>query len=301
VDAYRTPDERFRDLPGYRFEPHYVEWQGLRMHYLDEGSREAEPILLLHGEPDWSYLYRKMVPILAGRFRVVAPDYLGFGRSDKPTAIDWYSFDRHVDSVKSLVRRLDLRRVTVVVQDWGGPIGLRTAVEMKDRFARLVVLNTGLFGGDDWPTEGFLRWRAFAERVGLDMDVGRVMQASVKTPLDEAAVRAYEAPWPDRESKAGVAAFPLLVPLRREDPNAPALRRVAEQLRGWDVPALVCWSDEDPVFTVDHGREMADNLPGAHGRLSLVEGAGHMLQEDAGEEIAKRIIQWVSEPSRPDG
>jgi haloalkane dehalogenase len=304
VDAYRTPDERFRDLPGYGFEPHYVEWQGLRMHYLDEGGRDAEPILLLHGEPDWSYLYRKMVPILAGSFRVVAPDYLGFGRSDKPTAMDWYSFDRHVESVKSLVRQLDLRRITVVVQDWGGPIGLRAAVEMKDRYARLVVLNTGLFGGDGWPTEGFLRWRAFAERTGLDIDVGRVMQASTATQLDEATLAAYAAPWPDRESKAGVAAFPLLVPLRAEDANASALRKVAEELRGWDVPALVCWSDRDPVFTLDHGQAMADGLPGAHGRLSVVEGAGHMLQEDAGEEIAKRIVEWVSQPgpsSHPDG
>jgi haloalkane dehalogenase len=304
VDAYRTPDERFADLPGYPFQPHYVEWQGLRMHYVDEGPREADPILLLHGEPDWSYLYRKMVPILGGSFRVVAPDYVGFGRSDKPTDIGWYSFDRHVDSVKSLVRELDLRRTTVVVQDWGGPIGLRVAVEMKDRFARLVVLNTGLFADDNWPTEGFLRWRAFAERVGLDIEVGRVMQASMKTPLDAATVAAYEAPWPVRESKAGVAAFPLLVPLNANEPSAGVLRKVADELRGWDVPALVCWSDGDPVFTLDHGEAMANNLPGAHGRLSLVEGAGHMLQEDAGEEIAKRIVQWVSQANQtghPDG
>jgi haloalkane dehalogenase len=302
VDVYRTPDERFGGLPGYPFEPHYLEWQGLRMHYLDVA--EAEPILLLHGEPDWSYLYRKMVPILAGRFRVVAPDYLGFGRSDKPTAMDWYSFDRHVESIKNLVRQLDLRRITLVVQDWGGPIGLRAAVEMKDRFARLVVLNTGLFGGDDWPTEGFLRWRAFAARVGLDMEVGRVMQASMKTPLEAAVLAAYEAPWPSRESKAGVAAFPLLVPLRSEDAGASALRKVAEALRGWNVPALVCWSDGDPVFTLAHGQAMADNLPGAHGRMSVVQGAGHMLQEDAGEDIAKRIVQWVNQlspPSQPDG
>jgi haloalkane dehalogenase len=206
--------------------------------------------------------------------------------------------------VKSLVRELDLRRTTVVVQDWGGPIGLRVAVEMKDRFARLVVLNTGLFADDNWPTEGFLRWRAFAERVGLDIEVGRVMQASMKTPLDAATVAAYEAPWPVRESKAGVAAFPLLVPLNANEPSAGVLRKVADELRGWDVPALVCWSDGDPVFTLDHGETMANNLPGAHGRLSLVEGAGHMLQEDAGEEIAKRIVQWVSQanqPGHPDG
>ena len=299
MDVYRTPDERFVDLPEYPFEPHYLEWQGLRMHYLDEGDRPAEPILLLHGEPDWSYLYRKMLPTLVRRFRVVAPDYVGFGRSDKPTDIGWYSFDRHVESVKNLVRQLDLKRVTVVVQDWGGPIGLRTAVEMKDRFARLVVLNTGLFDADGWPTEGFLRWRAFAERVGVDMEVGRVMQASMKSVLDDATRQAYEAPWPVRESKAGVAAFPLLVPLHAEDANAPALRKVAHELRGWNVPALVCWSDGDPVFTLDHGQAMADNLPGAHGRLSVIPEAGHMLQEDKGEDIAKRIVQWVSQPGQP--
>lgn len=300
MDAYRTPDERFRNLPGYPFAPHYVEWQGLRMHYLDEGPH-LEPILLLHGEPDWSYLYRKMVPILTGSFRVIAPDYVGFGRSDKPTAIDWYSYDAHVDSIKNLVRELDLRRITLVVQDWGGPIGLRAAVEMKDRFARLVVLNTGLFGESDWPTEGFLRWRAFAERVGPRIKVRQVIQASTTTPLDEATLAAYEAPWPDRESKAGVAAFPLLVPLRGDDANASALRSVAEALRGWDVPALVCWSDDDPIFTLDHGRAMADNLPGAHGQLSVVQGAGHMLQEDAGEDVATRIVRWASEACVRDG
>jgi haloalkane dehalogenase len=295
VDAYRTPDERFQNLPGYPFEPHYFEWETLRMHYVDTGPPDREPILLLHGEPDWSYLYRKMVPSLERRFRVVAPDYAGFGRSDKPVDVAWYSYDRHVESVKALVRHLDLKRVTVVVQDWGGPIGLRAAVETQDRFSRLVVLNTGLFTQADWPTPGFLRWRGFAERVGLDMDVGRVMQSSAATTLDEATIAAYDAPFPVRESKAGVAAFPLLVPIHPEHPNAAALRRVAEKLRVFDLPALVCWSDQDPVFTVAHGRAMADNLPGAGGRLSLVEGAGHMLQEDSGEEIAERILKWVGQ------
>jgi haloalkane dehalogenase len=290
VDVYRTPDDRFRDLPGYPYEPHYFEWEGLRLHYLDEGS--GPPILLLHGEPDWSYLYRRMVPILAARFRVVAPDYAGFGRSDKPTGIEWYTYDRHVASVAALIEHLDLRGMTLVVQDWGGPIGLRAAVEAKERFAGLVVMNTGLFVGADWPTPGFLRWRAFAERTGLDLPVGRVMQASVVRPLDEATLAAYEAPWPVRESRAGVAAFPLLVPISAEHPAAGALRRVADELTTWRVPALVAWSDQDPVFTPEHGQAMAEALPGAGG-VWVVEGAGHMLQEDRGEAIAERIVGWL--------
>ena len=294
MHAYRTPDDRFDNLPDYPFAPNYFEWESLRMHYLDEGRPDGAPLLLLHGEPDWSYLYRRMVPVLGRRFRVVAPDYLGFGRSDKPTDIGWYSYDRHTASIEALVEHLDLRGATVVVQDWGGPIGLRTAVEMKDRFDYLVVLNTGLFGGADWPSPGFMRWRAFAERVGLDLPVGRVMSSSVVTALADAVVAAYEAPFPTRESRAGAAAFPLLVPIAPDEPAAEQMRAVAEELRAWQVAALVIWSDQDPVFTIEHGQAMADSLPGAFGRVSVVEGAGHMLQEDKGEEIAKRILEWFS-------
>jgi len=293
VDVYRTPEERFHDLPGYPYAPNYFEWEGLRLHYLDEGS--GRPVLLLHGEPDWSYLYRHMLPILAARFRVVAPDYAGFGRSDKPTEIDWYTYDRHVASVAALIEHLGLEAITLVVQDWGGPIGLRAAVESRERFAGLVVMNTGLFTGADWPTPGFLRWRAFAERTGLDLPVGRVMEASVVRPLDQATLAAYEAPWPVRESKAGVAAFPLLVPISPDHPYSGVLRGVADELRAWPVPALVAWSDQDPVFTPDHGRAMAEALPGAHG-VWVVEGAGHMLQEDRGEAIAERIVEWMASP-----
>jgi haloalkane dehalogenase len=290
VDAYRTPEDQFRNLPGYPFAPNYFDWEGLRLHFLDKGS--GAPVLLLHGEPDWSYLYRRMVPILARHHRVIAPDYAGFGRSDKPTDIGWYTYDRHVASIESLVEHLDLREATVVVQDWGGPIGLRAAVEMKDRFARLVVMNTGLFSGGDWPTPGFLRWRGFAERMGLDLPIGRVMQSSVVHPLEEETLAAYEAPWPVRESKAGVAAFPLLVPISDRHPNAAALRRVADKLGSWQVPALVAWSDQDPVFTPAHGEAMARALPGADG-VWVVEGAGHMLQEDRGEMIAEKVVEWL--------
>jgi len=293
VETYRTPDERFANLPGYPFAPHYTEHDGMRMHYLDEG--EGEPILLLHGEPTWSYLYRKMIPPLKSRFRCVAPDYLGFGRSDKPLRIEDYTYDLHAASIGALVNALDLRDITVVVQDWGGPIGLRVATEMRERFKRLVVLNTGLFASSrSWPTPGFMEWRNFAERVGLDLPVGRIMQASTATELDDATLAAYEAPWPVRESRAGVAAFPLLVPLSAEDPNATAMLRVMDALRGWEVPALVCWSDGDPVFPIKAGQAMAALLPGSGGRVHELAGASHMVQEDAGEEIARLILEFAS-------
>jgi haloalkane dehalogenase len=292
MDAYRTPDAAFAALPGYTYAPRYAEFEGMRMHYLDEGS--GDPVLLLHGEPTWSYLYRRMIPPLSARFRVVAPDFLGFGRSDKPLEIADYTYDLHVASIHALVDALDLRRVTVVVQDWGGPIGLRVAVEAKDRFARLVVLNTGLFASRGWPTPGFMQWRTFAERVGRDMPVGRIIQSATTSELDDETLRAYEAPWPVPESKAGVAAFPLLVPLTQDDPNAAAMLRVMDSLRSWDVPALVCWSDSDPVFPLKAGEAMARLLPGAAGAMRTISGAGHMLQEDRGEEIAELILGWTA-------
>lgn len=292
MQVYRTPETAFADLPGYAFAPHYIEFDGMRMHYLDEGA--GDPILLLHGEPTWSYLYRRMIPALSAGLRVVAPDYLGFGRSDKPVHIADYTYDLHVASIHALVDNLDLRRITVVVQDWGGPIGLRVAAESRDRFARLVVLNTGLFASKGWPTPGFLQWRNFAERVGREMPVGRIIQSATTRELDGETLRAYEAPWPVPESKAGVAAFPLLVPLTQDDPNAAAMLRVMDALRGWDVPALVCWSDSDPVFPLKAGEAMARLLPGAAGELHRIAGASHMLQEDKGEEIADLILEWIA-------
>ena len=293
MEVYRTPEAAFADLPGYAYTPNYVEFEGMRMHYLDEGS--GDPILLLHGEPTWSYLYRRMISPLAARFRVVAPDYLGFGRSDKPLQVEDYTYDLHVASIRALVERMDLRRITVVVQDWGGPIGLRVATEAQERFARLVVLNTGLFASSGWPTPGFMQWRNFAERVGRDLPVGRIIQSATTRELDDETLRAYEAPWPGPEAKAGVAAFPLLVPLTQDDPNAAAMLRVMEALRAWDVPALVCWSDSDPVFPLKAGEAMARLLPGAAGKMRTISGASHMLQEDQGEQIADLILEWTAE------
>ena len=215
MDVHRTPDERFADLPGYPFEPNYAEVGGLRMHYVDEG--EGSPIVCFHGEPSWSYLYRKMLPpLVAAGHRVICPDLAGFGRSDKPTDFGWYSYDHHVEFVSEGLASLDLSGATVVVQDWGGPIGLRWAVENADRVERLVVLNTGLFTGR--VSKGFLAWRAFAEK-NPDLPVGFVVQGATATELPDDVVAAYEAPFPNAESKAGAATFPLLVPVDEGEPR----------------------------------------------------------------------------------
>jgi haloalkane dehalogenase len=288
ADVIRTPDQRFESLPGYDFDPHWHEVDGLRLHYVDEGS--GEPVVCFHGEPTWAYLYRHMVPLLtaAGK-RVVCPDYPGFGRSDKPTDRGWYSYDRHVEYVSALLGALDLRGAVVVVQDWGGPIGLRWAVENADRVARLVILNTGLFTGR--VSKGFMAWRDFAER-NPDLPVGFVLQGATATELPDEVVAAYEAPFPDAESKAGAAQFPLLVPTSDEAEGAATMRAVADELSRWDKPALVAFSDSDPVFPYPRaGQFFCDLIPGA-GEQVRIEGAAHFLQEDRGEEIAERIVQF---------
>ena len=291
TDAYRTPDERFAGLPGYGFDPRYIVQDGLRMHYLDEGS--GEPVLLLHGEPTWSFLYRKLIPPLAAAARVVAPDYFGFGRSDKPVDLDWYTYDRHVDSVRRLIEELDLRGITVVVQDWGGPIGLRLATEHPDRFARLVVMNTGVFAGRP-PSEEWLRFRDMVRTVAGDLDIGRLIRLSCVTELPDEVVAGYDAPFPVPEAKAGARTFPELVPTDPEHPNAASMTAVREALRTWEKPALVLFSDSDPIFSPRVGERFAELIPGA-GPSEVVEGAGHFLQEDAGERIGERIARFFGE------
>jgi haloalkane dehalogenase len=292
VHAFRTPDERFENLPGFDFEPHYADVDGLRLHYLDEG--DGAPIVCFHGEPTWSYLYRKMIPPLASAgHRVIALDYPGFGRSDKPTERGWYTYDRHLEYVTGLLEQLDVRDATVVVQDWGGPIGLRWATENPGRAARLVILNTGLFAGQ--VNEAFMAWRDFAER-NPDMPVGFVIQSATATELPQEILDAYEAPWPTPESKAGVAQFPLLVPLQESDPGVAEMNEVRERLSRWERPALVCFSDSDPIFTPRAGQRFVDLIPGA-GELRVVEGGAHFLQEDKGEAIADEINAFLERTS----
>ena len=292
MDAYRTPDERFEGLPGYDYAPHYLDQDGLRVHYLDEG--EGPPVLLLHGEPTWSYLYRKVIPELT-QARAIAPDYLGFGRSDKPLARDAYTYDFHVRSIARLVEELDLRDATVVVQDWGGPIGLRVATEHPDRFSRLVIMNTGIGGGRP-PSEEWLRFRAWLQRLGTDVVPGRLVQISAVQPIDDDVVEAYSAPWPVPESKQAILAFPDLVPISPDHPDLAAHNAVKDALSRWEQPALVLFSDSDPIFSPRAAERIAAHVPGAV-EPQIVEGAGHFLQEDRGEEVGRRIAQFLASTS----
>jgi haloalkane dehalogenase len=289
VTVYRTPDERFAALPGFPYEPHYVDQDGLRMHYLDEG--QGDPVLCLHGEPTWSFLYRKMIPVLAVAARVVAPDYFGFGRSDKPTDAEWYTFDRHCAAIRHLVRELDLQRLTIVVQDWGGPIGLQLAVEQPDRVALLVILNTG-FGGGRPPSETWLRFREVVRAAGGDFQPGRLIRTAAVRGLADDVVAAYDAPFATPESKAGVLAFPELVPTEPEHPNAAPLMAIREALGSWEKPALVLFGDSDPIFRPEVAEAIARWIPGAL-PPELVEHAGHFVQEDAGEQVASRIVEFL--------
>jgi haloalkane dehalogenase len=291
VESYRTPDERFEGLPGYDFAPRYVEQDGLRMHYVEEGS--GPPVLLLHGEPTWAFLYRKIVPAIAGVARVVAPDYFGFGRSDKPTRVEDYSYDFHYGAVERLADELDLREATVVVQDWGGPIGLRLAVEHPERVARLVLLNTGI-GAGRAPSPEWLRFREFMRRVGDEIVAGQLVRLSCVTELPDDVADAYNAPFPTPESKAGVLAFPELVPTEPDHPSAATMREVRSALGRWERPALVLFSDSDPIFSPAAAERLASLIPGA-GPAEIVAGAGHFLQEDKGDVIAERIVRFLNE------
>ena len=288
MSVYRTPDNRFDRLPGFDFQPNYLDQDGLRMHYLDEG--EGDPVLLLHGEPTWCFLYRKMIPPLAAVARCIAPDYFGFGRSDKPTERDWYSYDRHVASITRLVEELDLRNITLVVQDWGGPVGFRFAVENPERVAKIVVMNTGI--GARAPGEEWLRFQAFMRRVGTEIEAGQLVRLSLVQPTTDEIIAAYNAPFPVPESRIGIVQFPELVATSADHPSGPAMLAVRDQLRDLDRPALVLFSDSDPIFS----RQAAELMHAMLMNAELdppVEGAGHFLQEDRGELLGERIAAWL--------
>ena len=294
MEVLRTPDERFENLPGYGFEPHYAEVSGLRLHYVDEGPPDAPPVLLLHGEPSWCYLYRKMVPVLtAAGHRAVAPDFAGFGRSDKPASRDDYTYQFHVDVVTAFVERLDLREITLVCQDWGGLIGLRVAAEHEERFARVVAANTFLPTGDNPPGEAFLRWQQFSQEVP-QLPVGRIVNGGCVTELAADVIAAYEAPFPDESYKAGARAFPALVPTRPDDPASEANRRAWEVLKRWEKPFLTAFSDSDPI-TRGGDRALQSLVPGTKGQPhTTIAGAGHFLQEDKGEELAAVVADFIA-------
>lgn len=294
MNALRTPDERFADLPGYAFKPHYVEIAGLRMHYIDEGPPQAQPVLMLHGEPSWAYLYRKMIPIItAAGFRAVAPDLIGFGRSDKPVSQDDYTYAAHVGWVASLVHQLDLRRITLVCQDWGGLIGLRVAAEHPERFARIVAANTFLPTGDNPPGEAFLRWQEFSQKAP-SLPIGNIVNGGCTTDLSPEIIAAYDAPFPDETYKAGARRFPLLVPTRPDDPASADNRKAWEVLSAWEKPFLCAFGDSDAV-TKGGDRAFQSRVPGTKGQPhTTIVGGGHFIQEDRGEELAKVVVDFIN-------
>lgn len=291
MDALRTPDDRFADLPDWPYEPRYADLDGLRMAYVDEGPRAADPVLLLHGEPSWSYLYRHMIPpLLAEGHRVVAPDLIGFGRSDKPVARDAHTYAAHVAWITTLVVDvLGLQRITLFCQDWGGLIGLRVVAAHPDRFAALVVANTGLPTGAQQMSEAFLAWQRYSQTVE-DFPVGAMLQGASQRELADAEVAAYDAPFPDDAHKAGPRAMPALVPTSPEDPAAAANAAAWEVLRTFDRPVVTAFSDGDPI-TAGGERPFQTLVPGAVGQPHRTPSGGHFLQEDAGEELAALITQ----------
>jgi len=293
MKTVRTPDERFEDLPDYNFEPHYANVDGLRMHYVDEGREDGDPVLLLHGEPSWSYLYRYMIPPLArAGLRVIAPDLIGFGRSDKPVEKSDYSYARHVAWMRGFIELLDLERITLFCQDWGSLIGLRVAAENEHRFAAIVLANGGLPTGDQAMPDAFMKWRAFALHSPY-FPIGKIIQKGTTTNLRDDVVAAYDAPFPSRKFKAGARMFPALVPVRPDDPASDANRRAWDAFGRWEKPFLTAFSDKDPI-TRGGDRVWQKHVPGAHGQHHVtIEGAGHFLQEDKGEELANLVIEFI--------
>lgn len=292
MEIFRTPDERFHDLPDYPFAPHTVESHGLRMHYVDEGT--GDPVLMLHGEPTWSFLYRKMIPLIAQSYRAVVPDYVGFGKSDKPTDDAYYTFAQHYAHLAAFVTALDLTRITLVVQDWGGPLGLRFATQQPERIARLVIMNTGLLdGGAAAVNPALLRWIERSPQI-LEGDVSWLMGRSFLTmQQSEDIARAYDAPFPNRESKAGARRFPLMIPRTPDDPGGREMMETREALSRWDKPTLVLFSDGDRNFPPAVAEGFARLIPNAEGPI-ILKGPGHFLQEEAGEEVARQIVEFIA-------
>jgi haloalkane dehalogenase len=299
MDTLRTPDDRFADLPGYPFAPHYAdipdgEGGSLRVHHVDEGDADAPVVLLLHGEPSWSYLYRHMIPVLVGSgLRAVAPDLVGFGRSDKPAKRHDYTYARHVEWLTAHVfEALDLRAVTVVGQDWGGLIGLRLVAAQPERFARVVAANTFLPTGDRNLGDAFFAWRRFSQEVP-ELPVGRIVNGGCTTDVDPQVVAAYDAPFPDESYKEGARQFPTLVPASPDDPESQPNRDAWEMLRRFDKPFLCAFSDSDPI-TRGADKPLRELIPGTTGQPhTTIEGAGHFLQEDRGPELARVIVDFV--------
>ena len=289
ADAIRTPDEILAELPDFPFEPFYRELDGLRLAHLDVG--DGAPVVFMHGEPTWSFLWRKVIPpVREAGYRCIAPDLPGFGRSDKPVDLDWYSYDRHFEAVAELFERLDLRDATVVVHDWGGPIGLRVAVEHPDRVARMAILDTGLFTGHQKMTDAWIAFRNFVERTE-DLPVGFLVRGACKRDPGDDVIAAYDAPFPSAASKAGARAFPLIVPISPQMNGAGTGQHVLEALSADRRPKLIIWGEADPILPLDVGWRFARAIGAQIDHV--IPGAGHFVQEDAGPQVGRLISTWL--------
>ena len=295
--TFRTPDERFAGLPGLDAEPRYAQIGDLRIAYLDVGDPGAPPVWFMHGEPTWSYLWRKVFPaVVDAGYRAIVPDLPGFGRSDKPTDLGWYSYDSHTATMAGLLAQLDLRDAAMVVHDWGGPIGIRLFVEHAERFGRLAVLDTGLFTGHQHMSDAWIAFRDFVARTE-DLPVGFLVKGGCLNGLGDDVVAAYEAPFPTPESKAGARAFPLMLPTDPSMPGAAEGSRVLEAMRADDRPVQLFWADQDPILTLGTGRRFAEAIGAPE--PDVIPGASHFLQEDAGEEIGARLARWLGPAGGP--
>jgi len=286
----RTDEARFAGLPDYPFAPHYLDVEpNLRMHFVDEGPRTASPVLMLHGEPSWSYLYRHMIPLVAeAGHRVLAPDLIGFGKSDKPADVENYSYERHMAWLSAWLEELDLTNITLVCQNWGSLLGLRLAAEHSRRFSRIIVGNGMLPTGEDRVPTAFSLWKAFAGHSPW-FPIGRIVQLGTERTLSKAELAAYEAPFPTSDHKAGARAFPRLVPLSSDDPSGEANRDAWRVLEKWRKPFITCFSSGDPI-TRGGDRHMQRRIPGAHGQPHITLRGGHFLQEDSPEAFARVVI-----------
>jgi haloalkane dehalogenase len=290
ADAVRTPEDALQGLPDFPFVPRFRQVGDLRLAHLDEG--DGPPVVFVHGEPTWSFLWRKVIPpVRDAGFRCLAPDLVGFGRSDKPTDLGFYSYDRHVELAATLLEDLDVRGATIVVHDWGGPIGLRLAVEHPQRIERIVILDTGLFTGRQRMTDAWTAFRDFVERTE-DLPVGMLVRGACHEDPGDEVIAAYDAPFPNPASKAGARAFPLLIPRAPEGPGAAAGRRVLEALDEDRRPTLMLWADNDPILPLSVGERFAETIGRPAPRA--IEHAGHFLQEDQGPLIGALIADWLT-------
>jgi haloalkane dehalogenase len=290
AEVVRTPEEALQGLPDFPFESHYRDVDGVRLAHLDEG--QGRPVIFVHGEPTWSFLWRKVIPqVRDAGYRCIAPDLAGFGRSDKPVDLGWYSFERHCAMTATLLEQLDLREATVVVHDWGGGIGLNMAVEHPDRIERMVILDTGLFTGRQRVTDAWLAFHDFVQRTE-DLPVGMLVRRGCKVDPGDDVAGAYEAPYPDAPSKAGARAFPLMMPRSPDDPGAATGQRVQDALEADRRPKLVLWADSDPIIPLKAGERLAEKFNAPPPRV--IEDAGHFLQEDQGQLIGSLIADWLA-------